>query len=64
MPLRELAAYQVQSDSDKKKWHEVVLKPWGRGFKDARCTCMDWRYRRRRCKHIKRAISAYNYGFK
>lgn len=59
--FKELNAYKVRSESDPHKWYQVVLERWGRGYK-AKCSCPDYIYRRRRCKHIREALEAASYG--
>jgi hypothetical protein len=58
MPLRETHAYSVQSSSRPDKWYDVLLN----SERHWKCSCPDHIYRRRVCKHIEQALTAYLHG--
>ena len=60
MPTKN-QVYQIQEAPDKKRWYEVNLIPTPKGL-EARCSCPEWLWEGKTCKHIERALSCQAYG--
>lgn len=55
--------YLVESDDTKDKFYEVYLAKLVNGKRANVCNCMDYVFRKRDCKHIKRARLCWLLGY-
>ena len=57
---RRLGAYKFQSDSDPKRFYQVIIDP--EKSPATQCNCAEYVLENKVCEHIERAMTCYAYG--
>ena len=60
MTVKAVNAYQVQSETEPERYHQVIIDPMQTPA--SRCDCDEYRREHKVCKHIERAITCHIYG--